>query len=458
VTGDVIKEFLVSLGFEIDKKSFSDFNQGLISATKRVGALYAAMTAAGVGIFYGISKAAGSVEELGYQLRLIAPSINRMMYLRQELLKAYSAAGVDLRKAAQQAIMFNLAMEKTKYALKAIYVSVASKFFPLLTQQMDLFRKKIYDNMPKIQRFFEKFVKIMFQAFDALILFGTRVWSILGRIWDFFAKLHEATSGWSTVIMGLVVAWQALNLAFLASPLGMIFAGLVAIIALYDDFKTFQEGGESFFDWSGVIVALAKVKDGFDQVMMTLEAFMPLINLVIESVKTLVTTFASLFMKMDVLDSFLATWQGFRHTIEGIIDVIGNLVLAFQSLIRGDFLAFFENLRGVLRGILEIVGGIVQMVGSLVEAALKLGVIGLNSIASVFGAGQVDVNRSGSLFSDKPALNPNVAAPTTNQNLNAQTNITVLGSADAQATGKAVANQQNAVNRSTVRNFRTVAQ
>lgn len=41
-----------------------------------------------------------------------------------------------------------------------------------------------------------------------------------------------------------------LRLAFLATPLGIIAALAAGILALYDDYKTWKEGGKSFLDWS----------------------------------------------------------------------------------------------------------------------------------------------------------------------------------------------------------------
>lgn len=41
-----------------------------------------------------------------------------------------------------------------------------------------------------------------------------------------------------------------LNLAFLTTPLGMLITGLAGIVALIDDYLTFMEGGESYFDWT----------------------------------------------------------------------------------------------------------------------------------------------------------------------------------------------------------------
>lgn len=54
--GEVIKSFLVGLGFGVDDASLSKFNKAIASATLKVTALYTAVNAAASGIVFGISK------------------------------------------------------------------------------------------------------------------------------------------------------------------------------------------------------------------------------------------------------------------------------------------------------------------------------------------------------------------------------------------------------------------
>ncbi|GAA5631068.1 hypothetical protein Acal02_01687 [Acinetobacter calcoaceticus] len=55
------------------------------------------------------------------------------------------------------------------------------------------------------------------------------------------------------------------RLAFLASPIGIILALGAALALLYDDYKTWKEGGKSLFDWSkwtnGIDTIINKIKD-----------------------------------------------------------------------------------------------------------------------------------------------------------------------------------------------------
>jgi hypothetical protein len=403
----IIKEFLVGLGFEVDEASLKKFNDGIKSATLRVTALYASVKAATAGIVKAISSVSSNFETLGYEMRILAPSINRVLALRREMLRAYSAAGVNLGKVLQQSIRLNFSLAKTRYAFEAIYKSVAAKFFPLITRQSDLLREKLYRNMPKIQSALEKFVLVVFKAFEATVALGSRVWSILTRVYDFFVQLDRATDGWSTKIIAAVAAWKLLNLSFLATPLGMILTGLLAIIALYDDFKTFTEGGKALLNWS---------------------SFIPVANAIARAVGSITASMVGLFK--IVVDLVSAIWKLLHLDFSGFASKMGS---AFERL-----LPLFKNLWDLIRGVAVV--------------SSELG----NWLAGFFNGNQNVASNVQNNPVNRQVANPvgnNVQNSQTNQNVRQQTTINVQGSSDATATGKAVAAEQSRVNFNLVRNL-----
>ena len=416
MSGEVIKEFLVAVGFDVDDSSFAKFGKAISDATVKVTGLFAAVQGMAAGVFYGIAKVSEGFEEMGYAFRIISPAINKAIVLRQELLKAYSAAGVNITQAVVGAVRFNMALTKTQYAIKAIYSSVAVKFFPLLTKQMDTFRNTLYKNLPKIEAVLGKFISFLFKAFDWTTQLGMRAWSILSRLYDFFVKLHDATNGWSTVILGVVAAWKLLNLSFLATPLGMLLAGLVGILALFDDFKTWQEGGESLFDWS---------------------SFVPVINAVEDALSSV----------WDVLKDIFAT--------------LGQVAQAIMRAFHGDFSGALDSLKQAGLSLLQIFGDLGSLIGSIFQSAGQL-------THWIAGAGDWDITKklmgntatnAQSISQPQPGgMNPlgtsSVSTANTNQNVSQQTNINVMGTADAHGTAAAVTSQQYNVNRDLVRNLK----
>ena len=427
MTGEIIKSFLVGLGFSVDDSSLAKFNKAISSAAVKVTALYTSVKVMASGIVYGISQVSES-----FEFRIIAPAINKTLLLRRELLKAYGAAGINLTKVIQQSVKLNFSITKTRYAFEALYKSVASRFFTLLTKSSDTFRNKLYANMPKIQNALERFVQFVFKAFEATTALGLRLWSILTRVYDFFVMLHKATDGWSTVILGVIAAWKLLNLSFLATPLGMLLSGFLAILALYDDFKTFQEGGKSFFDWSSAI---------------------------------------------PYIEKYLGYLSAVRDTIVQIILVVSDLIKAIWKLGQLDFSGFMGALKSALSGMIALFDRYMAVLGRAFDFAKTVGGGLLDALGATDGSlsGRVETgadNLKNGLLAALGA-NPQAAAQSvspgggqtaplggnasnslTNMNVKQQTTITVQGSADANSTAKTVAGEQGRVNFDMVRNLK----
>jgi hypothetical protein len=405
---DVIKSFLVGLGFDVDEASLSIFNKSIKDAALRVTALYTSITAFAGSIVYAFSKISDSFEEMGYQYHIIAPMINKAIVLRNEMLKAYGSAGLNIRKAILASVQFNMSIAKTKIAMEAIYKSVAVKFFPLLQKQTDTFRKQLYAHMPAIINGLTKFVTVIFKAFDIVVQLGQRIWSILSRIYDFFVELNDKTNGWSTIILGVVAAWKLLNLSFLATPLGMLIAGITALIVLWDDFQVWKEGGKSIFDWS---------------------SFVPVINAVGAAITSV------------------------KGVLDALFTALFNVVAAVNALFNLDFTKFFYY-----GG--EAIQAMVQWVHALVDEFKSL--LGIGSAVSSWaqGIGNWDVTKKlvnwiGGGAQPAAPLGTNNTTNNSNRIIaNQQTNITVQGAPNSQATGQAVAGQQGSVNRDMVRNLK----
>lgn len=405
MTGEVIKSFLVGLGFSIDDSELAKFNKAISSASVKVAALYGTIQVAAGGIVAGISDISEGFEKMGYEYHIIAPAINKALVLRRELLRAYSSAGINITRVIQASVKLNMSLAKTKFAFEAIYKSVGSRFFGLLTKQSDQLRQKIYQNMPKIQHALESFVKGIFKAFEATTILGLRLWSILERVFDFFVKLDKATNGWSTIILGVVAAWKLLNLEFIATPLGLIITGLVAILALFDDFKTFQEGGKSLFDWTAAI---------------------------------------------PVIDSIEKAISSLYDSLSSLVAIVFDLALAFKQLFSGDFSGALDSLKRVGSDILAIFTNLWEAIKGIGNAASGIGGILGDKLGGLFGNGNAAANLVGPV-QPQPMVG-NTAY--TNQHVQQQTQINVTGSADANAVGKAVAGEQNRVNFDMTRNMR----
>lgn len=406
---EVIKSFLVGLGFGVSDSDLAKFNKAIASATLKVSAMYGAIQLMAGATFKTISGISQGFEEMGYEYRIISPMINRTLLFRRELLRAYRAAGMNITEVVRNAVKLNYSITRTQYAFQAIYRSVASRFFPLLTKQSDLFRAFLYKNMPRIQASLSKMVEAVFKAFDATLRLGERLWSILGRVYDFFVQLDKQTNGWSTTILAVLAAWKFLNLEFLATPLGMLITGFVALLALWDDFKTYKEGGLSLIDWGS---QTTKIVVGVTGIVAALTAGFYALRTAIAAVRA-------------------AQWL---WNAAMTANPIGLIIAGVTALIA---------LLGVLAYKMGWLKGLTGWVGSIGDKMMNF------AGGGALPGGALPPNFVGPLL---PGTGP--AQPSVNQTLNSQTTVNVNGAADAASVGKNVANQQDRVNSNLSRNLR----
>jgi len=118
-----------------------------------------------------------------------------------------------------------------------------------LSGSIDTLRKQIVDNFPKIEQTITSGVKGILWLAEVIGRVVYRLIQAGGDIMQWWSSLDKSTQCLIEVFGALVIAWRILNGAFVMSPIGMITALGLAILALYDDYKTWKEGGQSLIDW-----------------------------------------------------------------------------------------------------------------------------------------------------------------------------------------------------------------
>lgn len=267
MTGEVLKSFLVGLGFDVDDNSLNKFSRSIAIAQLKVNVLYDAVKNLAIGVGHAFADLTDEFEAFGYANRIITPLVNRAIVLRNELGKAYSAAGINLAQAAIGAYQLNLSVTKTKFAFEALYKSIGVKFFPLFIKLSEFFRKQIYANISKIRDVIASVVNSLFTIIKVVITLGERLWQILEGAYNLFVKLDAETNGWLSTLLKIAAAIELLVTFF--SPLT---AALTAVLLLYDDFKAFQEGRAHLFDWTKFIPVIDAVKAALRAVFETLKS------------------------------------------------------------------------------------------------------------------------------------------------------------------------------------------
>ncbi|MDT0770734.1 lytic transglycosylase catalytic [Escherichia coli] len=130
-----------------------------------------------------------------------------------------------------------------------------------LAGQIDNLRKKIIENFPKIEVTITKVIKEILWLGEIVGRVAFRIVDGVGDIIDWWGKLDAETKNLIEVIGGLVVAMRILNSTFWMSPIGLITGLIVALGLLWEDYKTWKEGGNSLIDWEKWQPAIDKAKD-----------------------------------------------------------------------------------------------------------------------------------------------------------------------------------------------------
>lgn len=368
---NVIKEFLISVGFDLDTNSQRRFVDGINQATKLVlglaGALtglVAATTAAAAGmerlyfvsqrtqasvagiksLQYAVTNLGGSADDalgsiegiakfirsnpggegfigaLGVGTRNSAGQLRDTVDILADLGKQFAA--MPYYQAAKRASLLGID-EKTLQALIAgvgqfsdeyrkmtaavgynsdaaakasheFMVQVrglwgelgilSDKFFSTfaekLTPVIERARKWIEANAGLIAQWIDRIVTVLGVLAKIVATVVTRAVEIFSDLYNAFDRLDPVTKHLAEILLGVYAALRLIVAVFTASPLGAVLALASALLLLYDDYKTFKEGGQTLIDW---------------------DKWAPGINAAIEGIKTLVGWLDEAFEKTKKL-------------------------------------------------------------------------------------------------------------------------------------------------------------
>lgn len=168
--------------------------------------------------------------------------------------------GFNADKAAVQSNKFMTSMRGLTSLFGIMRDKIGSNLAGGLAGSLDSLRRRILDNFPKIEETLTKVIKGVIWLANAFTRMAWRVIQAAGSVIDWWKRLDEGSKNLLKIVGALLVAWRLLNAAFLKSPIGLITTLILAIGLLYDDYKTWKEGGKSLIDWSKWEPAIEKAK------------------------------------------------------------------------------------------------------------------------------------------------------------------------------------------------------
>lgn len=207
--------------------------------------------------YYQASKRASL---LGIDEKTLQALIKGVGQFSDEYRKMSQDIGFDSDKAAGTSHAFMVQLRGLRGELGLLSDKFFAAFAEKLTPVIERARKWIEQNAGLISRSIDKIVEVLGVLAKLVGAVISRAIDIFLRLKSAFDALDPSTKSVAEAIVGIGVALAGLNLILSASPVGILFALAAGLLALYDDYKTWQEGGKSLIDWSqwGPEIDLAK--------------------------------------------------------------------------------------------------------------------------------------------------------------------------------------------------------
>lgn len=158
--------------------------------------------------------------------------------------------GLDLGDATKKSHEFMVQTRTLASAIAIVGQRISESFSERLTAYIRRFREQLVDNFGRIADIIDRVTKGVLWLADIVSQMALRAIQAVQTLIDGWNDLDESTQKVIAGIAALVVGWKVLNAVFLATPLGRLTALSLALLTLYDDYRTWREGGKSLIDWS----------------------------------------------------------------------------------------------------------------------------------------------------------------------------------------------------------------
>ncbi|HBZ8383419.1 hypothetical protein ACVZGE_29800 [Klebsiella pneumoniae] len=215
-----------------------------------------------------------------------------------------------------------------------------------LAGSLDRLRRQILDNFPKIEGVITAGVKGVLWFGEIIGRVVYRLIQLTGDIINWWKSLSTETKQVIEVFGSLMIAWRLLNSAFAMSPIGRVIMLGAALIGLYDDYRTWKEGGQSLIDWGKWEPGIKYAQKAFSSLSKDFGG----IYLKVRDLGSAIVELGKRFLEFIDIDTskFNGKWL-FDQIIESVrssIKILGSLVDALRKVISGDFSGAWDSLKG----------------------------------------------------------------------------------------------------------------
>lgn len=266
-------------------------------------------------------KAHAFAQALGIDEKTLMAMREGMGEFQQQYKDMLHAAGVDSQQAAKGSHEFMVELRLLGAAFGVLEQKVASSLTGGLTVGIRRVREGLVANFKWIVPAIGAVLDVVGRVLGAVGALAYRIGQGIHAVVEWFADLTPAGKVFIETLGAILAAWRAIGIAMALSPLGIVIALATALVALWDDYQTWKEGGKSLIDWS---------------------AWAPGIEAAIDGLKTIAGILRDVLDCAGQLENFLAAG------IEGMAGAIGDAASTLGKTIRQRFVDALD-LAGAIR-------------------------------------------------------------------------------------------------------------
>lgn len=207
-------------------------------------------------------KAHAFAQALGIDERTLLALREGMSGFSQQYKDMLRAAGLDAQAAAKSSHTFMVELRLLGASFTILSQKIATSLTGRLGDNIRKLRETFVSNFDRIAGIASKVIEGVLRVADAVGQLAMRGAQAISHLVDWFGNLSPASQKIIEIIGGILIAWKALSVGFLATPIGRVVALATAILGLWDDYQTWKEGGKSLIDWSAWAPAIEATIDG----------------------------------------------------------------------------------------------------------------------------------------------------------------------------------------------------
>lgn len=209
-----------------------------------------------------ISRANMYRNMLGMDENTFFAIVNGLGTFSQEYHEMAQKVGIDSDAAARSSLFFMRRLRSLETAITLVFQKISTDMAGSLGRDLENLRQLILNNSDQIVQSITALAHILLWLAQVVVRVVVRATQAFRDLRDFWNSLPPDFRRGIETILGIAFAFRLLNAVIARGPFGLLMLLATLLLALYDDYKTWQEGGKHFINWDYWGPEIQKAWDG----------------------------------------------------------------------------------------------------------------------------------------------------------------------------------------------------